>query len=468
MHLLDVNTRRLKKYVEEKKGKVLFQDIESADHALLEKKRGFLKLLKCCDCSINRSDDTELQESINSMYRWYENADRCYVYLKDTSKPISGSLVLGEEEDWFKRGWTLQELVAPKQVIFYDRLALQDCSIAERMSWACDRETTKDEDRAYSLLGLFDVNIPMLYGEGEIKVFLRLQEEIIKISDDHSIFAWKGVHKAHGVLATSSEAFRGCSTMRRTLSHEGQNAFSMTNSGFSIALDSRLWVLDTYMAPIRCEEVTENYYARVRVCGQDFCHSPFFKARWSCGTPVYLRQPGTEAEEVGVNYKRLNGFRLSELLKSSTWKGKDQNAQEQFITFEPGNFKWHNVGELELSGYREFEFARVGFDFDFNPTLLLCESGYEFPKYFSICPLTKDEADRNNGSSQGLFGNKIEWNRVALSVKRGALCKLIMYNRHQNLWAIKGDRLNGLNTYINGTNNRIILAKTLTERQESV
>ncbi|OTA80242.1 hypothetical protein M434DRAFT_86584, partial [Hypoxylon sp. CO27-5] len=315
MHLLDVNTRRLKKYVEEKNGKIcekygilshrwlarddeiLFQDIESADHALLKKKKGFFKLVKCCEqakrdnlgyvwidsCCINRSDSTELQESINSMYRWYENADRCYVYLKNTSKPVSGSLILGTEEDWFRRGWTLQELIAPKEVVFYDRRwqflgdkaslkgiisditgiswlllegsrKLQDCSVAERMSWACDRETTKGEDRAYSLLGLFDVNMPMLYGEGEVKAFLRLQEEIIKISDDHSIFAWRGVHKAHGLLATSPEAFRGCSRVRNIPSREGRNASTMTNRGLSITLRLAPWLLDTYLAWIDCVE----------------------------------------------------------------------------------------------------------------------------------------------------------------------------------------------------------------------
>jgi hypothetical protein len=118
---------------------------------------------------------------------------------------------------WFKRGWTLQELVAPKEVIFYssewsklgsksglhellteitgiERRVLKDgnfenVSVARRMSWAANRETTRVEDRAYSLLGIFDCNMPLLYGEGA-KAFIRLQEEIMKVSDDQSLFAW--------------------------------------------------------------------------------------------------------------------------------------------------------------------------------------------------------------------------------------------------------------------------------------
>ncbi|OTA55160.1 HET-domain-containing protein [Hypoxylon sp. EC38] len=544
MHLLDVNTRRLKKYVEEKNGKIcekygilshrwfarddeiLFQDIESADHTLLRKREGFFKLVKCCEqakrddlgyvwidsCCINRSDSTELQESINSMYRWYENADRCYVYLKNTSNPVSGSLILGKEEDWFRRGWTLQELIAPKQVVFYDRRwqslgdktslkgiifgitgistslldgtqKPQDCSIAERMSWACDRETTKGEDRAYSLLGLFDVNMPMLYGEGELKAFLRLQEEIIKISDDHSIFAWRGVHKAHGLLATSPEAFRGCNRVRNIPSREGRNASTMTNRGLSITLRLIPWLLDTYLASIDCVEIVDNYgqplqiflrrltaddqYARVSVRGQDVRRGHFLTE--TKGNHIYVRQPGTEVEQVGADYKRVTGFRLSnELLKSSSWKGKDQNAQEQFIIFESGALFWRNLQELKLSGYREFESAHVGFDFDFNPILILSESADKFKKYLSICPLTKDEAVRNNGVWQGMTGKQIEWNRIGHFVRRMANGNLVEYNQHQDFWAIKGDRLNGLDAYIEGTNIRIILDKTLTERQELV
>lgn len=126
---------------------------------------------------------------------------------------------------WFRRGWTLQELIAPSNVIFVsrnweeigskssfapsieritgiDRGVLltnyqEEISVAKRMSWATGRQTTRGEDRAYSLLGLFGVYMPTIYGEGE-NAFIRLQIEIMKSSNDQSIFAWK----SHQVWST--------------------------------------------------------------------------------------------------------------------------------------------------------------------------------------------------------------------------------------------------------------------------
>ena len=117
---------------------------------------------------------------------------------------------------WFSRGWTLQELIAPRDLWFYDKdwtslgsrsllskrievavkallIELPDfrsCSIAKRMSWASRRQTTREEDIAYCLLGLFDINMPLVYGEGP-KAFTRLQLGIMKHSNDESIFAWE-------------------------------------------------------------------------------------------------------------------------------------------------------------------------------------------------------------------------------------------------------------------------------------
>lgn len=191
-------------------------------------------------CCIDKSSSAELSEAINSMFRWYKHAVVCYVYLDDIDvfDPMrSGgiSFARGEpkrfwttnidmisEKDlskarWFTRGWTLQELIAPENVAFYikgwnyvgnkvsmrkklaritgiDELTLvvrnlEAVSIARRMSWAAKRVTTRTEDLAYCLLGIFDVNMPLLYGEGE-KAFVRLQEEIMKDSMDQSLFAW--------------------------------------------------------------------------------------------------------------------------------------------------------------------------------------------------------------------------------------------------------------------------------------
>ncbi|KAK3689198.1 hypothetical protein B0T22DRAFT_480415 [Podospora appendiculata] len=203
-------------------------------------------------CCIDKSSSAELSEAINSMFRWYSKASRCYVYLADVPDGWEASLPHAFEHHdhggalltvdipahlrrmpwpvrgavdhsfyqsrWFTRGWTLQELLAPVDVVFYSSawtrgptktdliehlgritgiphaaLETGDCSavsIADRMRWALARETTRVEDTAYCLLGIFDVNMPMLYGEGE-KAFLRLQEEICRSSDDHSLFAWR-------------------------------------------------------------------------------------------------------------------------------------------------------------------------------------------------------------------------------------------------------------------------------------
>ncbi|KAK8016842.1 hypothetical protein PG993_015031 [Apiospora rasikravindrae] len=228
---------------------VKYNDLPQQDQA--RGKKGYFKITHTCElarrdglryvwldtCCIDKSSSAELQESINSMYRWYEDSAVCYVHLKDTDldRTPASRIEIGRDE-WFERAWTLQELVAPKNVKFYDKnwryigdkhglkqqihertgistsllenkASLEDFSIAERMSWAAGRKGTVVEDRAYSLFGLFGINMPMLYGERE-NAFLRLQEEIIKSSDDHSIFAWVGLGGRHGgLLARSPEDF---------------------------------------------------------------------------------------------------------------------------------------------------------------------------------------------------------------------------------------------------------------------
>ncbi|KAI1792754.1 HET-domain-containing protein [Ganoderma leucocontextum] len=175
-------------------------------------------------CCIDKTSSSELSEAINSMYAWYARADICYGYLADVPpaedhrKPRSdfrGSL-------WFTRGWTLQELIAPLNVLFLSgdwapiapKYALADLieeitgiseeallhvepldrfSVAQRLSWAAGRETTRVEDQAYSLLGIFDINMPTLYGEGD-RAFRRLQEEIMQRVPDQSLFAWGDVY----------------------------------------------------------------------------------------------------------------------------------------------------------------------------------------------------------------------------------------------------------------------------------
>ena len=150
------------------------------------------------------------------MFRWYQNAARCYVYLTDVSKPDIGVDNQRAWEEvfrksrWFTRGWTLQELIAPASVEFYskegkllgDKVSLgqlvceitgipirafqgsplSDFGIPERMAWAEPRQTKREEDSVYSLLGIFDVHMPLIYGERKENAFKRLYEEIGKSS----------------------------------------------------------------------------------------------------------------------------------------------------------------------------------------------------------------------------------------------------------------------------------------------
>ena len=175
-------------------------------------------------CCIDKSSSAELSEAINSMFRWYHNAGKCYVYLSDVS--ISGSIKddqfsqwawepAFQKSRWFTRGWALQELIAPASVEFFsvqgERLGnkkslerqihkitgitaqalqgspLSHFSINERMSWAAKRETKREEDAAYSLLGIFDIHMPLIYGEGRKKALVRLHKEIRESLRDKSL-----------------------------------------------------------------------------------------------------------------------------------------------------------------------------------------------------------------------------------------------------------------------------------------
>jgi hypothetical protein len=194
-----------------------------------EDKDGYRKILFCEEkaaaaglqffwidtCCINKRSEPELSEAINSMFRWYQKAARCFVYLSDVSAtsvegPSSHSWHTAfRRSRWFTRGWTLQELIAPSSVEFFtkdgqrlgdkaslesivhevtgiDKIALQgyplsQFSIQERKSWAERRSTKRQEDEIYSLLGIYGVTMPLIYGEGKDRAFRRLNDEISKL-----------------------------------------------------------------------------------------------------------------------------------------------------------------------------------------------------------------------------------------------------------------------------------------------
>jgi hypothetical protein len=232
-------------------------------------------------CCIDKRNSADLSEAINSMFLYYRNSSACFIYLEDVqwasecgedTCPSKGQrdaqLEAMAKSRWFSRGWTLQELIAPRrrlfltagwQTITYGFDLLQTLSgvtriprailkhldivslysVAERMSWAARRKTTRPEDMVYSLMGLFDVSMPILYGEGVRKAFRRLQLEIMQTSFDMTIFAWSAGYQESGLLAHSPADFADIPPLELSiLGDVGMtlSPFWMMNVGLSIRL----------------------------------------------------------------------------------------------------------------------------------------------------------------------------------------------------------------------------------------
>jgi hypothetical protein len=235
----------------------LYKDVDGSDVFSLAESPGTTKLQHFCrharergfrwawsdTCCIDKNSTSELQKSIISMFNWYRNSALTIIYLGDVS---DNSIEALRRSIWFLRGWTLQELIAPRQLLFFqsdwtllttsvdlpidnykasptfrkliteitgiDDAALthfdpssRNPTIRQRMSWAAHRKTTEIEDAAYCLMGIFDVHFPVMYGEGE-SAFYRLQIEIMATSDDPSLFDWTGKPGTLNSLLAASPA----------------------------------------------------------------------------------------------------------------------------------------------------------------------------------------------------------------------------------------------------------------------
>ncbi|RSL66574.1 hypothetical protein CEP54_003738 [Fusarium duplospermum] len=297
MRLINVKTMELEEFFGDQipkyailshtwgKGEVTFQDWKDVN--LASQKAGYTKILGACQQTrkhsleylwvdtncIDKTSSAELSEAINSMFAWYRDAEICYAFLIDVPTiPTSGPLYDFCKSRWFTRGWTLQELLAPREVIFYDqnwqkigrksaslrreieavtdinvdfitgRSTLAHASVAQKMSWLSRRVTTRVEDMAYCMLGIFGINMPLLYGEGN-NAFVRLQEEIIKISTDHTIFCWTWGSSVPetwtSMLAPTPAAFRSSADYyepKRNIASPEISPYSLTNAGLSIQL----------------------------------------------------------------------------------------------------------------------------------------------------------------------------------------------------------------------------------------
>ncbi|KAG1841937.1 heterokaryon incompatibility protein-domain-containing protein [Suillus subalutaceus] len=289
-------------------GEVQFPDIDQP-HA--RNMPGYSKIEGCCiqanedgyryvwidTCCINKSSSSELSKAINSMFMWYKKAQICYAYLDDVSRCDT----LTEEfsnSQWFQKRVDSPGAHCPQQCRIFSRNweeigskssftplikkitgidcdvllmnYLEEVSVATRMSWAAGRQTTRVEDRAYSLLGLFGVYMPTIYGEGE-KAFVRLQIEIMKSSNDQSIFAWKS-HREHtsGLLASSPDDFAESRDVVRIPSDSFSSIFpsstlsirhqySVTNRGVNIHLPARR-MGDHYQVALSCCHRAQNFH----------------------------------------------------------------------------------------------------------------------------------------------------------------------------------------------------------------
>jgi len=243
------------------------------------------------------------------MFKWYAGSRICFAHLADLADLKAPAAWLLSNTDlasklggcrWFTRGWTLQELIAPLLVKFYDShwnwafdkgdkvdalssltgidrsvlrssmtsRSLSGFALARKMSWAASRQTTRIEDTAYCLMGIFDINMPLLYGEGE-KAFQRLQEEIIKRNNDPSVYTWgsgASNQRLQGVLAASPRDFQtigGLAAGAVFSSASGRHKLlleesAITNKGIRLKADLLRHGSGGYFMPLDCSYIFSN------------------------------------------------------------------------------------------------------------------------------------------------------------------------------------------------------------------
>ena len=254
-------------------------------------------------CCINKTSSAELDEAIRSMFKWYRNSAVCIVLLAKTASAAGFSDNTIRSDPWFTRGWTLQELLAPANIKFYgaDWLPLNDSpndkenseimhiisditgidvrnlhyfspgllNVREKMLWASSRKTTRVEDVAYSLLGIFDISMPIAYGEGK-RAFRRLMEVIVSDCREWQIFAWAGPHSPHAAsFPESPSGYRALSDTttslmisQRRLMHRpwdlGYPFYAMTKKGLELEV-----LLVEMMLHIHREPVEGTTYERL-------------------------------------------------------------------------------------------------------------------------------------------------------------------------------------------------------------
>ena len=331
-------------------------------------KKGFEKIKRCCEiaagdgfeyawvdtCCIDKTSSAELSEAINSMFRWYQEAEVCYAFLSDVpsdEKPESLDSAFRKSR-WFRRGWTLQELIAPVHVLFLSRVwkeigtkwnlqtllskitsiqtkalvgtePLSSFSVAQKMSWVSKRETTRDEDIAYCMIGIFDINMPMLYGEGK-KAFTRLQEQILANFDDDSIFAWWTSemafgpfrcrdlgNKFSGLLANSPKLFARSGNVVRAFNTPWTIKISLTRGRIRLEAPAVKTTSDkginrttTYTVAIRCQIDDESWRGQKKYLAIQF--EPQMLGQQQSSTELYVSRIRTSRIHTVQSWQSLD------------------------------------------------------------------------------------------------------------------------------------------------------------------
>lgn len=345
-----------------------FQKIQSASAQAVQDGHRYLWVDTVC---IDKTSSAELSEAINSMFNWYSEAEACYVYLEDFDQDLGKCR-------WFSRGWTLQELLAPSadNMTFFDgnwksigtKMALltqiseatlidPSClkkvrsvwtfSVADRMSWVSRRKTTRPEDIAYCLLGLFRVNMPLMYGEGAQRAFLRLQHEILQGTNDQTIFAWsvpgEETRLFWGALALSPGYFDARASYRPTLSWDDESWVAITKQGITLRAHLSHRARDWARVLLKCKRA------------DSFETVSFGIIPLMSGTNQYLR---TSPELAMVPPERLSEFSEDVTITLRT----DMFEIPHFVHENPVNYLAIVRQPSNESGYLPAERPRTMFD----------------------------------------------------------------------------------------------------------
>jgi len=370
---------------------VLYDDMVAADRSVARSKKGYAKLEMTCQlaleyglsyvwsdtCCIDKSSSAELSEAINSMYSYYTHSAWCIAYLDDVEFDEIWPGEYLSRSAWFSRGWTLQELIAPLKLTFYakswnkigtkadlcvevslasniavkvlrDREAISAVGVSEKMSWAAKRVTTRPEDEAYSLMGIFGVNMATLYGEGRSSAFRRLQLEILHTTTDHTLFAWDSETVNGDMLAPSVSCFSHGANYGPSEYPPGvidrldpMPYYDMTNAGLRIQL------------PMRGEPERKGLYSAILACNYKL-DPRFFAAIYisrlggSSNFPRFCREVYFGGTLHLVQRQRFQGRLLDDVGSKPIWIAGENHLPRQsfevaYPLMDPDWVRWRGL-----------------------------------------------------------------------------------------------------------------------------